>query len=168
MISIREVKLQEVRGIIEPLLTQHWGEIANYKDTVPLEPDWSMYEKLEAKGAFWACVVEEIKPAYKENGEEIFLDNCPLLRNIIGYSAFYISNHPHYKSLRVAENDVIYLHPEYRKTGIGLKLIQESEKMLKDLGVQKIQWHVKLKHDFTPLLERLGYRKEDILMGKIV
>jgi GNAT superfamily N-acetyltransferase len=161
MINIRSVKLVEVRGIIEPLLKLHWSEVANYKDTIPLEPDWECYEALEKKDAFWACVVEEIHT-------DVLAGHPVTITTIIGYSAFFISVHPHYKSLCVAENDVLYLHPEYRKAGIGLKLITESERMLKDLGVQKIQWHTTFKRDFTPLLIRKGYIEEDKILSRML
>ena len=86
----------------------------------------------------------------------------------MGYSIFFITNHLHYKSTVYANNDLLYLHPDYRKGSMGLKLIKASEKFLKDKKVDKILWHIKFNKDFRILLHRLGYVDEDVIVGKII
>jgi hypothetical protein len=44
----------------------------------------------------------------------------------------------------------------------------KSEIFMRQLGCKKIQWHVKVTNNWTHILERLGYAKEDIVMGKVV
>ena len=148
-IKISETKVAEVKERIQPLIEAHWREIANYQDSVPLSPDWDMYQRLQDKGSLVIIIVEE--------------DD-----QMIGYSVFIVVKHLHYTSLLVAQNDVLFLRADRRKAGIGLRLITESEKILKTKNVNKVQWHVKLKHDFSPLLERMGYMKEDIILGRII
>jgi len=39
--------LAKVRREIEPLLQEHWEEIALNKDTIKLNPDWREYARLD-------------------------------------------------------------------------------------------------------------------------
>jgi len=87
---------------------------------------------------------------------------------MIGYSVFFLQNHIHYKSTRMAFNDVLYLHPDYRKGRTGIKLIQHSEDHLKWLGIKKVVWHIKKANDFSPILQRMGYGSEEVVMAKIL
>jgi hypothetical protein len=65
-------------------------------------------------------------------------------------------------------NDVLFLKKSHRKGSAGVKLIRAAEKVLRDKGVGKIHWHVKVHHDFGLLLERLGYCREEVVWGKYV
>jgi hypothetical protein len=60
------------------------------------------------------------------------------------------------------------LHPDYRAGMLGLRLIKESEKILKEKKVDKILWHIKFNKDFRIILHRLGYVDEDVIVGKII
>ena len=59
-----------------------------------------------------------------------------------------------------------YLHPDYRNGGLGVKLFQFCEKVLRALGVQKIVIHTKVTHDHSALFEHLGYTFTDKLFTK--
>lgn len=131
------------------LFAQHWQEIANYKDEIPLDIDYEQYRTLEDRGALFFLA------ARKAN-------------ELIGYSIFFLARHPHYKSTLMAMNDVIYITPSERKGRTGIRLIKESELRLKRLGVQKISWHLKPSHDFSAILKRMGYMHEEIMLGKVI
>ena len=87
---------------------------------------------------------------------------------LVGYSIFFITNHLHYKSTVYANNDLLYLHPDYRKGSLGIKFIKASEIYLKNRGVAKILWHIKFNKDFRILLHRMGYVDEEVIVGKII
>jgi N-acetylglutamate synthase-like GNAT family acetyltransferase len=87
---------------------------------------------------------------------------------LIGYSLFFVNSHIHYKNNIMANNDVLYLHPDYRQGRTGLKLIRKCEQVLQEQQVDKIIWHVKYAKDFRQILYRLGYEDEDALVGKII
>src|ERR1700685_2567393 len=107
-----------------PLLRRHWQEIATFKEHIPLDPDFPMYSRLDA-----ACKLLTLTARVDDK--------------LIGYCVFLLTRSGHYKSTLVGMNDVIYVEPEYRKGTVGLRLIREAEKRLKELGVVKVTWHVK-------------------------
>ena len=135
---------------IKPLIQLHYDEIALNKEHVPLDPDWDTYAALAAAGRLL------IVTARNEQNE------------LIGYTVFFINNHIHYKSTKVANNDLLYLHPDYRRGRLGLRLIKDSETACGHRGVDKIMWHIKFAQDFRSILYRLGYADEDAIVGKII
>ena len=132
---------------MEPLIIDHWKEIAVNQSEIPLDVDWSIYEALE-------------------RAKILLIVSCRIDGDLIGYSFWVIKPHPHYKSTVFATNDVIFLKSEYRKSRIGYGLIRASEEAVKKAGAQKISWHVKITNDWTPLLKRLGYEVEEMVAGK--
>lgn len=133
---------------IRELLVDHWREVANNQDRVFLEPDWERYQKLEQAGFLVILTVRRAE-------------------RLVGYSIFFLTHHIHYKSHRVATNDVLFLSPTERKAGIGLTLLRYAETVLKPLA-DHIVYHSKPAHDISPILRRLGYEQEEIIMGKLL
>ena len=127
----------------------HYQEITLYKDKVKLNPDWKAYKKLEDNNQF-------------------FLFTARINKELIGYSAFFLKPHIHYKDILVASNDVLFLKKEHRVGRVGLKLIKYSEQKMKELGANKITWHIKSSNDFRPILHRMGYIDEDIIVGRML
>lgn len=84
---------------------------------------------------------------------------------VIGYIAFMIIELPHYKTLS-AEQDILYVSPDYRKGSVGIKLMKYSEKMLKSLGVVRIMQHSKSNNDISPLFTRMGYKPFEVIYAK--
>ena len=148
-IRIETLRIAARSANVGELLNAHWDEVAHYKDKIPLAPLWAHLEKMELDGDLLLLTVRE---------EE----------ELIGYGMFIKRRHLHYQSLLIGENDLIFLDPAKRKTGMGLKLIEESEKCLKAAGCNKITFHMKPEHSFAPLLERRGYRLEELLYGKLL
>lgn len=132
-----------------PLLERHYQELTLNKEVVKLEVDWTQYESLEKLGMLEAITARE--------------DGL-----LVGYSVFFVHHHMHYKSLKVASNDVLFLSSEHRKGSIGIRLIKESEKHMRAIGVNKIAWHVKHSLDWSKILVRLGYANEELVLGKIL
>lgn len=148
MTSYQKESLCDVIAEVEPLLELHYRELTLNRDVVKLNPDWSRYSELEHAGAFHVFTAR---------------DGCRL----IGYSAFFLGPHLHYKDLVVANNDVLYLHPDARSGMAGIRLIKTSEAGMKALGAAKITWHAKHSNDLQQILARLGYTDEEVIMGKI-
>jgi hypothetical protein len=130
------------------LSVEHWREVALHQDDVPLDPDWETYEKGDAAGKL-------VFVAARDGGV------------LAGYSVWAVTNPLHFKSTLYAQNDVIYMKPEYRGHE-GLRLIKESEKFMQERGVKKILWGVMRNKDWSCILERMGYEQEDILMSKVM
>ena len=149
MIEIKEVKTTEVMRKMQELYQQHWEEVANYKDQVPLDVDFDLLSRLDEAGKLIGVTAEEDGVA-------------------IGYALFIMAPHPHYKSLKTAANDVLFLQKNKRDTGTGLKLISESIRICKERGANKVTFHIKPDHDFSPLLKRFGFLHEEMIYGKLV
>jgi len=139
--------VEDIRKEMEPLLEQHYQELTLDKDVINLKPDWAAYQTLFDQGKLYALGVY-------------------YLGGLIGYSVFFLRRHIHYKDNLVADNDVLFLFKSSRQGRLGIELIRESETRLARLGVTKITWHVKKSRDFRPILVRLGYVEEDIIMGR--
>ena len=39
---------------------------------------------------------------------------------------------------------------------------------MKELGATKMTWHIKHANDIRPILHRMGYADEDIIVGKML
>lgn len=147
--------LSKVKDEVYPLLVKHWEEIALNKDTVPLDPDWEMYDLVEKAG------ILNITTARKDG-------------KIIGYFAYMIVPNFHYKSLRIAEGDIFYVDKEYRKGRFALKLLAESEKNVIAAGANKIlnktKEHFKNPNGLSTdsLFEYAGYTKIENIYSKMV
>jgi GNAT superfamily N-acetyltransferase len=130
--------LVQVKDDIRPLLEEHWHEIALNKDKIKLNPDWEMYEHLEDQGHL------KIFTAREED-------------KLAGYFVVVTSYSLHYKDHVFATNDVLFLHPDYRKGRTGIKLIQFAEKCLKQDGVSVLFVNTKVHKPFDILMEFLGF-----------
>ena len=148
MITYQQEFLYLVEGYDE-LLSRHWEEIALNKDKINLSPDWEAYLAKEEAGETALFTVRD--------------DN-----KLVGYFLVFIGRHIHYQDHVFAQNDVIYVAPEYRKGFTGIKLIKFAEKCLKEDGVSVIQINTKFHKDFGSILKRLGYVPTDTIYGKYV
>lgn len=141
--------LCDVINEVEPLLQLHYEELTLNKDVVKLDPDWSRYAAMEHAGSFHIFTA-------RDAGE------------LVGYSAFFLASHIHYRSLVVANNDVLYLHPDHRVGMTGIRLIRNSETGMKALGATKITWHAKYSNHLKQILIRMGYADEEAILGKML
>lgn len=131
------------------LLEAHWHEIAPYKDFLTVNPDLDAYKKLDEKGALSTITV-------RKDGK------------LIGYIVFFISRHLHYSDIFVATDDLHFLHPDYRKSLIGLKMFRFAEEEMRRRGVGLIAMRTKARSDInhSAIFERLGYDRQDIVFTK--
>lgn len=149
MLVFKEEKLFDVIAEVDALLKMHYEEVAMHRDTIKLNPMWDDYSALERMGRFVIYTV-------RENDR------------LVGYSAFFINKHMHYADTVCAVNDVIFLHPDHRKSTAGYRLIKFSHEQLKMRGdVNKAIWHVKHSKDWSAILHKLGYVDEEKIVGII-
>ncbi len=110
-------------------------------------PNLEAYQALEQCGALLALV------AYR--GEEI-----------AGYSINFIGPHMHYSRLRYAHNDALFVKHAHRGGKLGLRLMQETERLARQQGAAMMIWHAKPGTTLEKILPRMGYAVQDILFGK--
>jgi GNAT superfamily N-acetyltransferase len=138
LIKYQEEQIEDILEEMKPMLVKHWEELANYKDIRPLDVDWDNY--IDLNRALYIRVF-----TVRDNNK------------LIGYASFYISNNLHYKFWRHASNDVYYLDPAYRKTGLGIKMFEEIESWLKDMGVKSIVVMDKVDHSHEKFFKHMNY-----------
>ena len=126
---------------IKPLISEHWEEIAHFKD-IPLDPDFDLYQKIQDSGNIRVFTVRE---------ED----------KLVGYALFFTKVNLHYKSSNQAVQDILFIHPDHR--GCGAKFIIWCDEQLKAEGVQAVYQHMKAKHNFGEMLERIGYELQDLI-----
>ena len=141
------VSFKEYKDRLYPLFEQHWKEVAVYDETIKLALDVDMYEILEDAGKFITIVAEE--------------NSIP-----VGYIIFILARHPHYVNNIVAQNDAVFLLPEYRAGKNAINLFKFAEETLKNFNVDIIATHVKPKVDFSRLLKFLGYEEQEVVYTK--
>lgn len=142
-VTIRVATVSEIRRH-HGLLEQHWDEVATDKRLMVLDPDWVRYQELEDAGAILALTVLV--------GTEV-----------VGYSVNLIHSHIHYRSLKLCQNDVLFVTPAARKKRVGLALIHETELLARERGCHVVLMHCKPGTAMDVLMPRLGYRVQDIV-----
>jgi GNAT superfamily N-acetyltransferase len=147
-VSVRFAResMAAVREEILPLLHAHWAEVAHYAD-MPLNPNWPWYEASEAAG--------QLRIFTARDGE-----------TLIGYAIYVIGPGLHYRDFTYANQDILFVLPEYRRGFTGRELLRFTEQALRADGVHLVLQHVKVAHDFGPLLRREGYEPIDTIWGK--
>jgi hypothetical protein len=135
---------------VQPLLELHYRELAKNQDRVKLNPDWERYAELERCGKFIVFT------ARKES--------------LIGYSAFFVSPHPHYRDLLLVSNDILYLDAEHRVGRTGVRLIKYCEEQIAAMydGQVCLTWHAKENTALASMLPRMTYGVQDIVFSKLL
>lgn len=142
---------------VEDLIAGHWEEVACDKDVIPLAPDWERAFKLQHAEVLWTAGLRDEKGS------------------LIGYNAFHVTTHIHYRHTLHAVNDVIFLDPDARGSA-GLRLIRGTEELLRELGVKKVMYrskaHVMIGHrkqnTIGDLLGRIGYRHDEDVYSRLL
>ncbi len=139
---------------LQPLLEEHYKELALFQDKVPLAVNWPHYYALTAAGQLLLVT------ARSSEGK------------LLGYYIATVSPCPHYFTTPRATHDVMRVMPEARGTGVGLKLMLHVEQELRTAGT-KIWYHGR--KAITPtsvamdkLVAKLGFQPADLYFGKFL
>lgn len=116
----------------------HYEEVALHKSKIKLDPDMATYDALNSAGSLHVVTVR--KDA-----------------KIIGYHIAIVRPHLHYRTSLSAYSDVYYVDPAHRKGMVGVKLFIETEKLLKQRGVERFYTGTKMSKDMSRIFEHLGF-----------
>jgi GNAT superfamily N-acetyltransferase len=122
--------------------------VAALKSAFKLNPDWKRYDQLNREGKF---------------GFVAAYTGPPVAEEMVGYLAFIIEPHMHYKDTTIAVGDVHYVLPEWRRRGVGFRLIQKAERVAKERGAQWFVLREKIDHRHGDLYQVMGYKPIDIV-----
>ena len=70
---------------------------------------------------------------------------------MVGYAIATISPNPHYDTI-TAQHDVFFLHPDYRKPRLALRMIEALEAECKARGATLFCWHTPIGGSFEKLV----------------
>lgn len=135
-------RFQDAYDEARPLLGLHWNEIAKNKELLKLNPDDEMCGRIS---------------------DNIVLVTARAGGRLVGYFMWLMVNHPHYKHVRVAEEDLHFLLPEFRRGLTGYNLIKAACKAAFDSGADLLIAREKIGHEHTKLMGRLGFAPTDIV-----
>ena len=136
-VTIRPATVAELRRHGSDLFAASWAEIEG--DGV-LNVDWKQYGLLEDAGLLF------VRSAWV--GDEM-----------VGYSVALALPGLHTSDLG---GDLLsmFVKPECRRLGIGLRMIRETQAWADDIGA-KMRWHTKRGHTLDLVMRRLGYDEQD-------
>ena len=139
--------LSQCQDEAQVLIQQHWQEIAMHKSKIKLNPNWAVYEALEATG-------------------RLSIFTARLKGQLVGYFCCVISQSLHYQDHIFAMNDVLYLSPSARRGWTGVGLIKFAERCLRDDGVSVMAINTKVHRPFDAVLKRLGFKQAERVYTK--
>ena len=142
-ITYQQEPLYKIIPEVSELLFLDWSEVGRF----PLDPDWELYQILEDNDALKVFTA-------RSDGK------------LVGYFSVVISPNPHSRGKFIVANDVIFLHPDYRKGFFAAKLFKFVEKCLQDDGYEHLQITYTERFDISSLLSRLGYTKVETKFEK--
>ncbi len=127
---------------IKLLIEAHWEEVTHYPD-IPLAPDYERYKELAESGHLRIFTLRKDQ-------------------ELCGYAVFFITPHIHYKETLIAAQDILFLDKKVRG-GSGFKFINWCDQQLKKEGINIVTQHIKAKHNFGKMLERMDYELMDLI-----
>lgn len=106
-------------------------------------PNRRAYEALEAQGGLR---VYAMRAGVQSAG----------LGALVGYCLVMVFEHPHFKAVLWGQQDVLFVHPDYRGRG-AVMFLRWMDEQLKGEGVAMVLRHVTDRRDYSRTLTRMGY-----------
>jgi GNAT superfamily N-acetyltransferase len=139
-ITIRQSSIDEITSADNlPELLEHYAQESSIDGLGSINPDWSAYKHLEQAGYYIPVAV--------------FVGGV-----LAGVAGVIITQNPHYgKTLAVTES--LFVDPQYRKHGVGNKLIQHVETLARERGAAGLLISAPSGGRLQKLLPTAGYRE---------
>lgn len=142
-IKFNVAQVKEIIPKIKELAENHHEEVKDFP--VNLAMDWSTYEEWETAKSL---------VAFTAHHEE----------TLIGYASMFIFENHHYNNQLEATQDAIYIAPKFRGCGPGFISFIDQE--LQARGVKASHQHVKINHDWSKTLIKVGYQPTETTYTK--
>ena len=131
------------------LRDMHWRELGQFKDELSMAINWQRYDAIEASGSLLVLIV------WAGRGREP-----------IGYSVTFLWEHMRYGDLTMAQNDMVFVHPEWRRFGIGKQLLLRTASESRDAGARRMFWNGKPGTALPIVLSKMGYEETEVVYSK--
>lgn len=145
MINFNSETFRSCQEEIAPMVLAQGDEMGHYKGERQINMDWDLYNFLSEAGRLYCFT------ARKEG-------------ILIGYGLYMVGPHPHYKEVKFASEDLLYIKKEER--GFGKDFIKWMDEEMKKDGVTTVTQYVKPWYDFSSMLLRLGYEKAETVYSR--
>ena len=147
MIEIIEIPLSAFIEDAKPIFIEHWEEVAKKTGAPMPSVNTEELQLLEERGIIYTIGA--------------FFEQV-----LVGYSVNQIGQSFNFSSVTMMDNQGLFIKKEYRNTGAGLKLINESNRIAKARGASIATWHTYQGTRAATLFDRLGYNAHDIIYTK--
>lgn len=131
------------RAEAAPLFELHWREIARSKSLLRLDPYDHLYALLEQY-------------------ERLAVITARHEGRLVGYFVWFLGKHLHYQEVLMADEDIHFLLPQFRRGLNGYNLIKYAIEMVKPLGIRYFQVREKQGHEHPAIMRRLGLKPTDV------
>lgn len=150
MVTFQQEPFAEAFRDAERLFQSHYEELTFGKERIALAPDAGRYEALDQQGGLLVHTA-------RDDGQ------------LVGYAAWFLTWHAHYRHDLFAINDVFYVDPKRRADPwLGFRFLKFIDRDLSACEhISAIKWHVKVHREFGPMLARLGYVPEETIWSKV-
>lgn len=137
MLEITRERFGACEAELRGLVGAHWAEAGVEGGTLKL--DWDFYHALDEEGNLQVVAVRDAGV-------------------MMGYAWIVLSDHPH-TGKKVGSVDAYYLAPHIRRARTPLRLMQEIEATMRDMGAQEAYIGVspRVEQQLT-LLDQMGYK----------
>ena len=147
MLTFQVERWNQIRGELDPVMKDHWEEMP-FDPALPLRLDEEFYAAMDRMGKLHVVTARDGP-------------------RLVGYFIGFLCRHPHYE-IQVANMDVYFLLPEYRKAANGVRLFMEFEKTAKARGVGFLLATARSDQNRSAelIFERLGWKLARALYSK--
>ena len=146
-VRLERLTVEQVKPIMSNIQNL-WDEVDQRNKAMKLDPDYSLYEQLEAldQWFFYTATYKGITSLY----------------------SFFIQPSLHVKGTKQLISDFIYVDPKHRGTGIADILILAAEDKARQEGVKLFVINLKDFDKHDKLVERFGYTLYENSFQKVV
>ena len=148
-VNYKQEFLEDVKSEVVSLIQAHFDEVYPAREVFDLEMDWDLYAKLESLGL--------VKIFTARDGEKL-----------VGYLWVIISPNLHSKGNYTACDDGFFVAKDYRGASVAKKLIEFTERCLKEDGFEVFYITGTEEKPIDPLMKRMGYTKVESKFQKVI
>lgn len=129
----------ELAGEIEQMFRAYYHETPAHKGLPPYDFNWKLYGGLSIDGKLLVITARDGQATMR------------------GVNMYIIMEHPHHAGLIVAECDSLATAHTHRGQGIGRKMIELGEHVLRNKGIHRVLHHYRTVYPEEPVFPKVGY-----------
>lgn len=145
-ITVQVERWRDAIPEIVPLLAENFAESGRPEALPPLDPDYDLYYRLDAKESLLTATI-------RDDGV------------LVGYIITLIAGDIHARGVKFATTDTIYVRPAYQRR---VDLVGFAADRLKELGVKRFVLGGRGTPAFARLMRRRGFYPAEVIYERIL